>query len=77
MGVVFDSLGSEDGPIGINTPTVCNVSGNARGNGRISATLEEQIQKSVLRTRHHEREWDELLAKMRNDFRHYRQGILP
>src|SRR5881409_671778 len=62
------SLGSDGRPLDFNTPTVFNVSGNARLNWKGTfRTLEEQNESVLRNTRIMNANWDELLAKLRND----------
>ena len=62
------SIGSDGRPLDFNTLTVFNASGNAslnwKGNFR---TLEEQNESVLRNTRIMNANWDELLAKLRND----------
>jgi len=62
------SLGSDGRPLDFNTPTVFNASGNARLNWKGNfRTLEEQNESVLRNTRIMNANWDELLAKLRND----------
>src|SRR6267154_1892563 len=62
------SLGSDGRPLEFNTPTVFNVSGNARLNWKGNfRTLEEQNESVLRNTRIMNANWDELLSKLRND----------
>jgi cytochrome c peroxidase len=62
------SLGSDGRPLDFNTPTVFNVSGNARLNWKGNfRTLEEQNESVLRNTRIMNADWDELLSKLRND----------
>jgi cytochrome c peroxidase len=62
------SLGSDGRPLDFNTPTVFNVSGNARLNGKGNfRTLEEQNESVLRNARIMNADWDELLSKLRND----------
>ena len=62
------SLGSDGRPLDFNTPTVFNVSGNARLNWKGTfRTLEEQNESVLRNTRIMNASWDELLSKLRND----------
>jgi cytochrome c peroxidase len=62
------SLGSDGWPLEFNTPTVFNVSGNARLNWKGNfRTLEEQNESVLRNTRIMNADWDELLSKLRND----------
>jgi cytochrome c peroxidase len=62
------SLGSDGRPLDFNTPTVFNVSGNARLNWKGNfRTLEEQNESVLRNTRIMNANWDELLSKLRND----------
>jgi cytochrome c peroxidase len=62
------SFGSDGRPLDFNTPTVFNVSGNARLNWKGNfRTLEEQNESVLRNTRIMNASWDELLSKLRND----------
>ena len=62
------SLGSDGRPLNFNTPTVFNVSGNARLNWKGNfRTLEEQNESVLRNPRIMNANWDELLSKLRND----------
>jgi len=62
------SLGNDGWPLDVNTPTVFNVSGNARLNWKGNfRTLEEQNESVLRNPRIMNASWDELIAKLRND----------
>jgi cytochrome c peroxidase len=62
------SLGNDGWPLDFNTPTVFNVSGNARLNWKGNfRTLEEQNESVLRNARIMNASWDELLAKLQND----------
>jgi cytochrome c peroxidase len=62
------SLGNDGRPLDFNTPTVFNVSGNARLNWKGNfRTLEEQNDSVLRNQRIMNANWDELLSKLRND----------
>ena len=62
------SLGSDGWPLEFNTPTIFNVSGNARLNWKGNfRTLEEQNESVLRNPRIMNADWDELLSKLRND----------
>ena len=62
------SLGNDGWPLDFNTPTVFNVSGNARLNWKGNfRTLEGQNEQVLRYPRIMNANWDELLSKLRND----------
>jgi cytochrome c peroxidase len=62
------SLGSDGRPLDFNTPTVFNAAGNARLNWKGNfRTLEEQNESVLRNPRIMNANWDELLAKLRDD----------